>query len=366
MRIGDYLALAGHGLHRGFETASVLFTAAAVTALCFSGAILAAVHGEKGSPCELAVTAPSYLTVTEQSVLDFQAIADVVDATGVVEVPVTARSGKYAASLTLVGLDGDYLDDLVYITGERFPDSGAMPWIALSKAAAQTFVDPEDKPKRSAGYMPDIDWLGADFSLELGGGTRAAKISGLFEGDEPAAYVSRDIARALLQSQGQADRYAGARVRVTNIGAAEAVSQAIADLGYQVDNRDSARQEKWDAQTREAVYLAVLAAAGFLCAGLLRLTGTGLRREEARRRDDALRWVGMSDAAIRSIAVLRGIYLALLGGALGIAAHYLIAALAALDAGTTSSLMMTLPPPLLILIVLLCASVSLIFTRTGK
>lgn len=365
MRIADYLALARHGLRRGFETASVLFTAEAVTALCFSGALLAAIHGEKGSPCELAVTAPSYLAVTEQSVLDFQAIADVVDATGVVEAPVTARSGKYAASLTLVGLDGDYLRDLVYITGERFPDSGAMPWIALSKAAAQSFVDPEDKTKRSAGYMPDIDWLGADFSLEMGGGAVSAKVSGLFEGDEPAAYVSRDIARALLQSQGQTSGYAGARVRVTNIGAAEAVSKAITDMGYQVANRDSARQEKWDAQTREAVYLAVLAAAGFLCAGLLRLTGTARCREDARRRDDALRWAGMSDAAIRGISVLRGTYLALLGAALGITAHYLVAALVGLDAGTASSFALTLPAPWLSLLLCFCIMTGAIFS-TGE
>ena len=142
MRLTDYMALACHGLRRGFGTASVLFTAAAVTALCFSGALLAAIHSEKTEPCELSIVAPSYLAITEQSVQDFQAITDVVEATGIVEVPVTAKSGEYAAGLTLVGIDGDYLDDLVYTTGETFPAGGAMPWIALSKAAAQSFIDP--------------------------------------------------------------------------------------------------------------------------------------------------------------------------------------------------------------------------------
>ena len=362
MRCRDHLALARHSRRRGFDSAFVLVTAAAVAALCFSGAILTHVRGEKSAPCELAVTAPGWLTVTEQSVQDFRAIAHVVDAAGVVEAPATVRCGKYTAGLTLVGIDGDYLDGLVYITGDRFPDGGAMPWIVLSRAAAQSFVDPEGRTKRSASYMPDIDWLGAEFSLEMGDRTVSARISGLFESDEPAAYVSRDMARALLQSQGLPDRYAGARVRVTDTGAAQAVSQAIGDLGYQVEDRDSARQQTWDSQTREAVYLAILAGAGFLCGGLFRLTGAALDREQARCREDALRWAGMSEAAIRGVGVLRGVYLALLGGALGAAAHYLTAALVGLDGETASSFALKLPLPRLIWPVGLCVGAGLLLS----
>lgn len=363
MRLTDYLALAGHSLHRGIDTACVLFMAAAVTVLCFSGAILTAIHSEKAEPCELAVTAPSYLAITEQSVQDFRAIADVVDAAGFVEVPVTVASGKYAASLTLVGIDGDYLRDLTYVTGEPFPESGAMPWIVLSKSAAQSFIDPEDKTKHGTDYMPDIDWLDADFSLQFGDGTVSAKVSGLFEGDEPAAYIRQDVARALLQGQGLPSGYTGTRVRTTNIGAAEAVSEAITSQGYEVANRDSARQEKWDTQTREAVYLAILAAAGFLCTGMVRLTGAALHREEKRRQTDALCWAGVSESAIRGIGVLRSIHLAFIGTVLGIAVHYLVAALAALGDTTT---IIALKLPMVWLLLPLCTSVgvSSIFFET--
>ncbi len=362
MRLRDYLTLAGHGTHRGYEAASVLFMAASVTALCFSGAIFAAIHSEKAAPCELNVTAPSYLSITEQSVQDFRAIDNVLDATGIVEVPVTVSSGKYSAGLTLVGVDGEYLGDLAYTTGEPFPAGGAMPWITLSEAAAQSFTDPTDKTKRSASYMPDIDWLGTDLSLDMGSSIISARVSGLFEDDGPAAYIGLDIAKTLLQSQGQAAGFTGARVRITNIGAAEDVSKAITDLGYQVENRDSARQEKWDAQTREAVYLAILGAAGLLCAGMTRRTGAALCREETRCRDDVLRWAGMSDTAIRGIAVLRGIYLALLGAGIGIAAHYLIAALVGL--GDTASIYALVLPPRWILIPLcVCAAAG---TFNGK
>ena len=107
-------------------------------------------------------------------------------------------------------------------------------------------------------------------------------------------------------------------------------------------NRNSNRQEKWDAQAREAVYLAILAAVGFLCAGMIRRTGAALHREEKRRQTDALRWVGKGEDAIRGIEILRGVYLTLQEMALGIGAHYLIADLVAL--GNPSSLfVLTLP-----------------------
>ena len=324
MRLTDYMALACHGLRRGVGTASVLFTAAAVTALCFSGTLLAAIHSEKTEPCELSIVAPSYLAITEQSVQDFQAITDVVDATGIVEVPVTAKSGEYAAGLTLVGIDGDYLDDLVYTTGETFPAGGAMPWIALSKAAAQSFIDPSDKTKRSASYMPDIDWLGAEFSLDLGESTVSARVSGLFESDEPVAYIGQSIAKMLLQNQGQASSYTGARVRVTNIGTAESVSKTITGLGYEVEERDSARQEKWDAQTREAVYLAILAAAGFICVGSLQLAGSAADKENDQHRVEALRWAGMSSFSIKTLHRISRLYQCLLGIGIGIVLYLCI------------------------------------------
>ena len=354
MRAGDLLALAGQGLRRGYEAAAVLFTAAAVTALCFSGAILAADRAEKAEPCELAVTAPGYMAVTEQSVQDLRAIPGVVDAAGTVEVPAEVRSGKFTASLTLVGIDGDYLTGLAYTLGGPFPSGGAMPWLILSQGAARTFTDPEDKTNHGPDYTPDIDWLEGDLALDLGGGPVAARVSGLFEGDEPAAYMGADIARSLLQSHGLAAGYTGARVRAADSGVAEAVSKAIADLGYQVTNRDAARQERWDARAREAAYLAILAGAGFVCAGLTRRTGAALGREERRRRDDALRWAGMGEAAIRGIALVRGVYLSLGGAALGGAAHYLAAALVALgNAGSVFAL--TLPVPWLAAVLCVCA-----------
>ena len=336
------MALAGHGLRRGYWIAAVLFTAAAVTVMCFSVSFVTTIHDEKKEPFELTVTAPSYLAITEQTIMDFRSIADVVDATGVLEVPATAKSEKYTTDLTLVGIDGDYLYGLNYTEGEPFPESGAMPWIILSKAAAQSFIDPADKTKHGTDYMPDIDWLNADFSLVLGDSTISAKVSGLFEGDEPAAYIGQNIAKQILQGQGLSSGYTGAYVRITNIGTSKSVSNAITAFGYEVANSDSDRQTKWDAQTRAAIYLAVLAVAGFFVAGMIRQTGSAVDRENEQRRVETLRWAGMSGAAIRGIGIVQGIFLALIGTAIGITVHYFIAALVGLNSGTTSNFALTL------------------------
>lgn len=366
MRIKDCLALAGRGLYRGLEAPSVLFTAAAVAAMCFSGAMLINAHSEKAKPCELFVTAPSYLSITEQTVQDLRSMTGVADATGTVEVPATVTSGDYTAALTLIGIDRDYLDGLTYTQGDVFPEDGAMPWIILSDTAAKSFVDPADTAKRTASYMPKIDWLAADLSLDMGGGAVFARVSGLFESDGPAAYMGLDIAKTLLQSQGQPSGFTGARVRVTNAGAAGSVSEAILAMGYGAADPDGARPEKWDAMTREAAYLAILGAAGLLCSGMLRLTGAALHREEESRRADALRWAGVSRRVIRGLSALRGAYLDLTGAALGTAVHCLTAALVALDPGVSSGFALTLPAPWLPVPAVICVAAGMLFSRIEK
>ena len=101
-----------------------------------------------------------------------------------------------------------------------------------------------------------------------------------------------------------------------------------------------------------ALYLAILGAAGLLCSGMTRRTGAALCR------DGVLRWAGMSNAAIR------GIYLSLLGAGIGIAAHYLIAALVGLNSGTASAFALTLPTQLISL--LLCPYIIMGALFTGK
>lgn len=71
----------------------------------------------------------------------------------------------------------------------------------------------------------------------------------------------------------------------------------------------------------------------------------------------------MGEAAIRGIAVLRDIYLPLLGEALGIAAHYLIAALVGLDPKAASAFALTLPTQLISLLLCPYIIMSVLFAR---
>lgn len=341
MRTRDLFSLAARSIRPGFGMAHVLITAFVVVCFCFSVAIWTSVSAEKAEPCELTVTAPSYLDLTEQTVQDIDAIPDVVDAAGLVEVPATVESEKYTASLTLVGIDGDYLE-VAYSVGDVFPSDSAMPWIILSEAATKSFVDLTDKTKHDANYMPSIDWLNANFALTVGNSNLSAKVSGVFEGNTVAAYISQDMAKQLLQRQGQPSGYTSAAVRITNIGAAEAVTKAISALGYEVANGSDARQEKWDTQLREAVYILILGLAGFLCSVMVKTADSAVNRLERQRRNTALRWEGAADRLIRMLGFVRYCYLNVAGILLGILLHYAVAAFIPMELRESSNFALTI------------------------
>ena len=353
MKRADYLALSLRGLRRGMNGLAALLTSAAAMAMCFSGAMLAAVRAEEAAPCELTVTGPGYLAITEQTVQDIRAVDGVVDATGTVEVPAGLACAEHTASLTLVGLDGDYLRG-DYILGGAFPAGGAMPWLTLTRAAARSFVREGDDARHGADYLPELDWLGGAFTLTAGQSVLSARVSGLMEGEDPVGYMDLAAARRILQSQGGTGAFTGVLVRVKNAGTAEAVSAAVAAMGFAAAERDTGRQQAWDARMREAIYLAAVAAVSLACAAMVRLTGAARDREGRRRRAEALRWAGMSRRAAEGLDLLGGLWLGLAGGAAGVCAHYTAAALAGLG-GAESAFALTLPPALIPLPAAVCA-----------
>lgn len=323
MRTRDLFSLAIRNIQPSFGVAHVLIIAFAVACFCFSIATWETVNMEKAEPCELKVTAPSYLDITEQSVQDIITISDVIDASGILTVPVTARSGKYESSLTLMGIDGDYLD-VTYSAGSVFPTGSAMPWIILSEAAAKTFMDPMDKAKHDDNYMPSIDWLDAEFALTVGENIIAGKVSGIFEDENAAAYISQDMAKQLLQRQGRSSSYTSIAVRVTNIGTAGAAAKAISGLGYEVTGRDDSMQEKWDVQLRESFYTLVLGIAGACCAVMLEVTYKTVDRRRNQSRNYTLSWLGMSSDFVRWLDIVRYCCLESAGIGLGVLFYYTI------------------------------------------
>ena len=324
MKNTDIFIYALRSMRPGFAAVYILALLLATACFCFAGAIWADVWTEKQEPCVLSVTAPGYVELNEQTIQDMLEIPEVVEASGRLELSVKVTSGSYTADLNLTGIDGAYLD-AVYTQGGLFPEQSAMPWLVLSEAAARSFTDPDKAAQKKKDELPSIDWLSADFTIQTGEITVAAKVCGLTDGEEPTGYISRDMAKTLLQRQGQPAAYTSAAVRITNIGAAEAVTQQIAALGFQVENMDSARQVKWDLQLREAAYLLLLGASVFVCAMLIR-TAEGLRnRDRECAQTQALRWMGMPAAKIRALGLAGDICLDILATALGVVVSYIVA-----------------------------------------
>ncbi len=357
MRTRDVLNLAGRSLRWGFAIAYMLVLALATACVYFAGAIWVSVAEEKQEPCELTVTAPSYLEITEQTIQDVLALDGVKGASGLLELSASVTSGSYTANLHLTGIDGDYLD-VTYTQGGMFPEESAMPWLVLTETAAKSFADPDKKTQEKTDELPPIDWLGADFALQTGEMTVTAGVSGLIEGQEAAAYISRDMAKELLQRQGQSGRYTAAVVRIRNIGAAEAVTEQITALGYQVENMDTARQEKWDSQLREALYLLLLGTAVLACAAFMKKVDALKNRDGDGSREQALRWMGMEEGRIRALRAVQQLFLSAGGAALGITICYILAAAIPPELRDASDFALTLPAAKAAMVFASCAAVS--------
>lgn len=342
MKSSDMLGYALRSIRASFAAAYLLALAIATACMYFAGAIWWNVRTEKAAPCELTVTAPSYLELNEQTVQDILDIPNVLDASGQIAASASAKSGSYTADLNLTGIDGEYLD-VVYTQGELFPDSSAMPWLVLTEAAAKSFTDPDKSAQKKTDELPPIDWLNADFTLQVGDVTVAAKVSGVVEGDEAAAYMSQSALQTLLQRQGQSASYTSAVVRIRNIGAAEAVTEQVAAMGYSVENMDSARQTKWNNQLREAVYLLIVCAVVFVCTELIKKVDTLKNRDMEYAREQALYWMGMTAESIQTLWLVQRLFLNIVGATLGVALSSIIAAAIPPELRETTNFALSLP-----------------------
>jgi ABC-type lipoprotein release transport system permease subunit len=171
---------------------------------------------------------------------------------------------------------------------------------------------------------PKIDWLNASYSLQTGGSEQwipskvCGMIAGSDKGQEPDAYVSLSAAKNLLQRSGQSTNYTGAKVRVTNIGYTDSVSQAIAALGLNVTNSNAALQTKWDGEFKEMTYLIVIGAFCLLCSAVLLAVWRKISLQEQKEAWETLRWLGIKEKIIRSLFLAQAIMISLIGIAVGI------------------------------------------------
>ena len=329
MKAIDIVRMALRNLRGKWMLAPLACLILCTVCLCYAGAVIASVSTEKHRPCELTVTAP-YGRITEQSVADIGRIPDVVAATAVLPVQAVLTSGQYAASITLQGIDGHYPQE-EYATGGTFPDDTFMPYIVLNQAGEKSFIDPEDPPSPAdTDYRPDIDWFHAGIALYMGGDTEArpatAKVCGILSGDGdtqgPAGYISIFSAKALLTNQDMPATYAYALVRIKDMGAAEDVARQIRLRGYDAGDADPALQAKWAGQEKEMIYLLWM---GLLSLAVGVLLTASIQREaisDERDKLDMLRWMGMTQTAVKGISYGQAAAKGILSAALGILISY--------------------------------------------
>ena len=366
MRISDRLALAAKGLQGRWAVLPAAGMAIAAFCLCFAGAVLVSVQLEKAEPYELSVTAEA---LDDSDIQGVGALEDVMAATALLDVPAVVTANEYAAPFTLTGIQASCFRE-EFALGTEFPDSGVMPYIVLNKAALKTFEKEMgadvlyggDRESEASDGIPEVDWLNANVTVQMGEGKPVvARICGVLDGDadaqESAAYISLSAAKALLQGQGQIPVYTAARVRITNIGAAEAVSRELARLGYAVSNSNAELQAKWDGEMKEMAYLIVVGAFGLLCSAVLLAAWRRISSLQDAGAYAALVWMGLRRGDIRALFTLQSLMISVTGAAIGILVSLMLPSF--LTAGETVETIFLLTVP--VGVVLLSAGICVLF-----
>lgn len=366
MRTADLWRLALKSLRPGFVLTYVCLLALAVCGVYFSCAAMHTVLTEKAEPCELTVTSGTHRAISDETARELAALPGVLAATNRIELPVTLTAGKYEAALTLVGVDARYLD-VQYDMGGVFPENSVMPWLVLSKESRKAFHDPSDTTRRDASYIPPVDWLEADYALRVGDNTLTAKVSGIFEGEAAAdaGYLNLDIAKSILQEQGQSGAYTSAVVRIQNIGAAQEVTNAIKALGYAVSDPNTEQQARWDALQTEALYLFLLGLAVFAIASQQRRLEQLRKANKRAPQHAALRWMGMSERQMKNMRALQAGFLCISGASLGLGISYVIPRFLSIAQKADSVFLLTLPLPAAAMCWLCCAACTFCLSREG-
>lgn len=354
MKAIDVFKIACKGLRKWWTIVPLIGIAACTVCFSFAGTIGLSVYTQKQHPCELTVMASGKGKITDQTVADLVNISEVQAATAVLSIPITIKAGKYNASLTLFGIDGNYLSE-EYTAGGLFPQNTVMPYIVLNKAACKQFANGEDAGKDADEEVPDIDWLNQSYSVRLGDGTKAveSKVCGvLSEGEEteekqiPSGYIDLNMAKTLQRAYQLPTDYTSVIVRIDNIGCAKSVERQIAALGYDVENPNTALQETWEDQETQMSYLIIVGVIGSFCFSLLiavAQSGNFIKQHSTLL---AMRWIGMPLSTLKKMLFLQTALVGIIGVVFGIALDSIIPSFVPVEQQMES--VFAMPVPLLV------------------
>lgn len=368
MRRFDLLRISLKNLKGRWAVLPALGIAISTFSLCFAGAVQTTVQKEKGQPYVLKVSTKGSEKLKDDTVAKISELPDVIGATPLLQVTAAVKAGVYSANLTLTGVKPSFIKDK-FAEGAAFPDSSGMPYIVLNKAACKLFSNEKagttnvfnasvsSTATLEAGQdtheedvkLPEIDWLKAGFLLQCDGDTSwaVAKVSGLLEGDdpkqEPAAYISLSAAKELLLKSGTSTDYTGINIRIRNMGCTASVTEAIKNMGLEVTNGNDDLQAKWDAESKEMIYLTVIGIFSLVCSLVLISAWRKICLLEQNETWEMLRWIGMREKDIGRLFFLQVMMLSLLGVLIGIIVSISLPSFLQQDAKDTSIFKLQIP-----------------------
>lgn len=387
MKIYDLIRMASKNLHSKWVILPIAGIAISAFCLSFAGTVLITVGQEKALPFELVLSAEGSNNLSDKTLADIAKLPDVEIVTPLLQVPARVKTGVYSAQLMLTGIDPAYLQE-GFTAGDVFPDNGVMPYIVLNNSACKQFSDEniETEPGSDTGAgtnttsgngddadadAPKINWLNAGFSVQSGDGRwTVSKVCGILTGDdrqESAAFISLSAAKDLLQKSGQSTDYTGADIRITNIGSADSVSQAIAALGLNVTNSNTELQAKWDTELKEMTYLIVIGIFCLICTTGLMASRTKISMLEQKETWTMLQWIGMKKVDIGRLFVIQAMMISLIGIVVGIIGSTSLPSFLSPDLKETSIFILQTPFEIAAISIAVCiAPAVLSFLNIGR
>lgn len=295
--------------------------------------------------------------ITDSTVQSIASLAHVTAASPAIQLPVTIKTGIYAANTSVMGIDPAVLS-LEFAQGGMFKSGGTLPEMVVGGNAAQQFIDPANPPNYAdyeeySKYMPDIDWLSADMEMTFGyetddpetpkGSVSRATVSGLGtkKGSESGnIYIDLAAAKRILMNNREladhmgvpANSYQHVIVRVDDMENVQSVMDEIKKLGYETYSETEYISQMQEEQGRQQGQLFAIGLIS-LFVSAIGIANTMYASILERRRDiGIMKVVGMKIKKIRRLFLMESSMIGLLGGLIGIAVSYIV--VLAINTGT--------------------------------
>lgn len=249
------------------------------------------VYEQKQQPWEISVT-PKSTNITDKTVNDVTYLNGVLLATPVINVDTTVKIGDYASSLTLKGVNSEYVGSLS--EGDMFSDENLLPVIVMNKAAYNTFVNDKNKRIKS-------DEKYAELKTSIGDEKEyPAAIGGILQDNstDSIAYISLKAARTYVLRQGKVPEYASIQLRLKNIGSSKSVVKQLESMGLESKDTLPQKQQLWDARQGEAIYITLSGICILIFVMLYTVSTMKYNLQKKRRQYNSLYVIGLSKEQI--------------------------------------------------------------------